>query len=52
MVCGVDWPRVAGVKVAYVGGFASPAGGSGDDASWEGLEGLDMCSSQGVSCGG
>jgi hypothetical protein len=48
-VCGVDCPRVEGEKVAYVGGFGSPVG-CGDDASLEFLAGLDMCSSQGISC--
>lgn len=40
-VCGVCVLMVEGEKVAYVGGFGSPVG-CGDDASLEGLEGVDM----------
>lgn len=47
-VCGVAWPRFVGEKVAYVGGFGSFEG-CGDDASLVDLEGMDMCSIQGVS---
>lgn len=46
-VCGVTWPILEGEKVAYVGGLGSPE--DCGDASLEGFEGLDICSSQGVS---